>query len=79
MESFFQLFLRSEFNKVWDNQWMMEVRFLHAELAHYLRTIILDPSINSGIYDTFRGEENFRRPLSFVQHLQVAVNLDKDL
>ena len=58
---------------------MMEVRFLHAELAHYLRTIILDPSINSGIYDTFRGEENFRRPLSFVQHLQVAVNLDKNL
>ena len=79
MESFFQLFFPIEFNNVRNNQRRVEVRFLHAKLAHFLRKVILHPSINSGIYDTFRGEENFRRPLSFVQHLQVAVNLDKDL
>ena len=75
---FFQLFFPIEFNNVRNNQRRVEVRFLHAKLAHFLRKIILHPSINSGTYHTFRGEENFHGP-PIVQHLQVAVNLDKDL
>ena len=62
MESFFQLFFPIEFNNVRNNQRRVEVRFLHAKLAHFLRKIILHPSINSGTYHTFRGEENFYGP-----------------
>ena len=81
---FLQLFLVSDFNKVRANQRRVELRFLHAELAHYLRTLIAVPSIKTGTYDTFRGAEKhfkstFADPVSFVQHLQVAINLDTAL